>query len=622
MSISKSERTDMSISNFHTSENDVTMVSTKEIIKPSDMKTETNSIVKTSDMDPAIARNPIETLIWKSDVGMVFDDFSLTRSNWQDNQNPHSTDPLSISPCSPLNTVMNDNITHISENTSINPVLHIEKERFLTTIEEVSDVPYTPRGKCTAYFESDMDGKDCNVASEINFTGITTLERSISTVPFVKSTIAVTHSVDNEPKYLKKIPVECNASLVIDNAPKDYGGLLVDCNAPNSVENKPKDIGGLNGHCNAPNIVQNKPKDFGGLHVDRNAPHNEENKPKEFGGLPVYSSAPHVVDIDQKDFEVPSSVDNEASYILHNLPKNYEGLSVDINVSYDKDKTVRDIRKSSDDCDAPNVIGYKTMNFRGLSGDYNTPHVKDKKQKDFEGLSVERSTSHVIDNKIKDFEALPVTSSSSHVIFNQTAPYHSMEETKLPAFPYKSSKTDDSDISFECSSDTYKNILEFPIAQKCSFIGDPTSKSNLSTETFEKITIPRIHDAKNVLNDSRELKVNRIVSCDSTSLLQESDNDQYKEKLMEKITSELSHKDIHQLVIKAIEDGKYKQTVIPIDIWDFGGQKDYHMTHQLFITSRGIFVLIFNGSRGIHKTRRDLAYLPGHFGRPTVAGLF
>ncbi|CAC5403822.1 unnamed protein product [Mytilus coruscus] len=88
---------------------------------------------------------------------------------------------------------------------------------------------------------------------------------------------------------------------------------------------------------------------------------------------------------------------------------------------------------------------------------------------------------------------------------------------------------------------------------------------------------------------------------------------------MKEIKSDTSHDKIHQLVVKAVNEAKYKQMIIPIDIWDFGGQKDYYMTHQLFITSRGIFVLMFNGSVDIHKHMPDFDFLPGHFGKPTVA---
>lgn len=97
-------------------------------------------------------------------------------------------------------------------------------------------------------------------------------------------------------------------------------------------------------------------------------------------------------------------------------------------------------------------------------------------------------------------------------------------------------------------------------------------------------------------------------------------HEKYKEKLMKEVENELSHDKIHEMIITSLTEGKYKQKIIPIDLWDFGGQKDYYMTHQLFITSRGIFVLVFNGSLDLHKDMPDLSFLPGHFGKSNIAG--
>ncbi|VDI74649.1 Hypothetical predicted protein [Mytilus galloprovincialis] len=95
--------------------------------------------------------------------------------------------------------------------------------------------------------------------------------------------------------------------------------------------------------------------------------------------------------------------------------------------------------------------------------------------------------------------------------------------------------------------------------------------------------------------------------------------EQLDSEWMKEISSDMSIDKLHELMVKAVKEGKYKQMVVPIDIWDFGGQKEYHMTHQLFITSRGIFILMFDGSIDIHKHRSDLGFLPGHFGKPTAA---
>ncbi|XP_063440026.1 uncharacterized protein LOC134721151 [Mytilus trossulus] len=72
-------------------------------------------------------------------------------------------------------------------------------------------------------------------------------------------------------------------------------------------------------------------------------------------------------------------------------------------------------------------------------------------------------------------------------------------------------------------------------------------------------------------------------------------------------TIEISDDDIIKLVRSECMKGNYEMTIVPIDLWDFGGQKIYHLTHQLFISSRGTFVLIFNGGESINE--EDGAYL-------------
>ncbi|VDI37628.1 Hypothetical predicted protein [Mytilus galloprovincialis] len=80
----------------------------------------------------------------------------------------------------------------------------------------------------------------------------------------------------------------------------------------------------------------------------------------------------------------------------------------------------------------------------------------------------------------------------------------------------------------------------------------------------------------------------------------------------DKLTAlDISEDEIIQLIRSECNKGNYEMVIVPIDLWDFGGQKIYHMTHQLFISSRGTFVLIFNGSQGIYDEIPDYIDLPG-----------
>ncbi|XP_076071515.1 uncharacterized protein LOC143042893 [Mytilus galloprovincialis] len=149
-----------------------------------------------------------------------------------------------------------------------------------------------------------------------------------------------------------------------------------------------------------------------------------------------------------------------------------------------------------------------------------------------------------------------------------------------------------------------------------------TDKYNMKKVETNETT--RLHEEEKLDNNPSDCKA--LSTCENeefkTSKIKrpsKTSTNHADSEWVENISSNMSQRQIHRLIVKAVEEGKYKQKVVPIDIWDFGGQKDYYMTHQLFITSRGIFVLMFNGSIDLHKHIPDLGFLPGHFGKPTVS---
>ena len=85
---------------------------------------------------------------------------------------------------------------------------------------------------------------------------------------------------------------------------------------------------------------------------------------------------------------------------------------------------------------------------------------------------------------------------------------------------------------------------------------------------------------------------------------------------------DISDDEIISLVLQECKKGDYKMNIIPIDIWDFGGQKIYYMTHQLFISSMGTYVVVFNGSIDINVEVDNLTFLPDHEGKNTSAGKY
>ncbi|VDI21954.1 Hypothetical predicted protein, partial [Mytilus galloprovincialis] len=59
--------------------------------------------------------------------------------------------------------------------------------------------------------------------------------------------------------------------------------------------------------------------------------------------------------------------------------------------------------------------------------------------------------------------------------------------------------------------------------------------------------------------------------------------------------SKLDHYTICADILGEIRKGRYIIEVAPSDLVDFGGQRSYDMTHQLFIQHRGSFIIMFNG---------------------------
>ncbi|CAC5425630.1 unnamed protein product [Mytilus coruscus] len=59
--------------------------------------------------------------------------------------------------------------------------------------------------------------------------------------------------------------------------------------------------------------------------------------------------------------------------------------------------------------------------------------------------------------------------------------------------------------------------------------------------------------------------------------------------------SKLDHYTVREDILEEVRNGRYIIEIAPSDLVDFGGQRSYDMTHQLFIQHRGSFIIMFNG---------------------------
>lgn len=57
---------------------------------------------------------------------------------------------------------------------------------------------------------------------------------------------------------------------------------------------------------------------------------------------------------------------------------------------------------------------------------------------------------------------------------------------------------------------------------------------------------------------------------------------------------------IQQDILDKIKERSYVMNIAPSDLVDFGGQKSFDMTHQLFIQHKGTFILMFDGRKGLN----------------------
>ena len=64
----------------------------------------------------------------------------------------------------------------------------------------------------------------------------------------------------------------------------------------------------------------------------------------------------------------------------------------------------------------------------------------------------------------------------------------------------------------------------------------------------------------------------------------------------------------------------HRRKIVPVIIWDFGGQDVFYSTHQTFLTYRAIYMLVLDGSRTLDEDCPFEQYLPGKVGAKTQRG--
>ncbi|XP_071144411.1 uncharacterized protein [Mytilus edulis] len=100
---------------------------------------------------------------------------------------------------------------------------------------------------------------------------------------------------------------------------------------------------------------------------------------------------------------------------------------------------------------------------------------------------------------------------------------------------------------------------------------------------------------------------------------QTSSSESKKQQIKKKIKTKMTKKEIRKRMEKVLKTGKYKMKVGRLIFWDFGGQYVYYTTHQTFMTFRALFLVVFDGSKGLNEEIPDVLCFPGQHMTPTPA---
>lgn len=78
--------------------------------------------------------------------------------------------------------------------------------------------------------------------------------------------------------------------------------------------------------------------------------------------------------------------------------------------------------------------------------------------------------------------------------------------------------------------------------------------------------------------------------------------------------------ELQRQILRKGKDGLLDIALAPINMMDFGGQAAFYSTHQSFLTYRGIYILVVNGSKGFEEQIDTEPIIPGQNDPPTSKG--
>ena len=140
--------------------------------------------------------------------------------------------------------------------------------------------------------------------------------------------------------------------------------------------------------------------------------------------------------------------------------------------------------------------------------------------------------------------------------------------------------------------------------------GDVLSKGNLDIEKPDK-TLPKNREDVQPQDSSKGCMIPQAhtipqptdtSTAPTPSLVPEKDDVNITDP---RPIKQKSQNYIIDTIQEKIKNGTYEIGIVPSDLVDFGGERSFDMTHQLFMRHKGTFVLMFNGTIDLLKKTND-----------------
>lgn len=117
------------------------------------------------------------------------------------------------------------------------------------------------------------------------------------------------------------------------------------------------------------------------------------------------------------------------------------------------------------------------------------------------------------------------------------------------------------------------------------------SKRSVLTDDAKAKELPYVQTPKTSVKD----RLTIASRSEKTHIIQS--EVEFKQDVQDEIpaVSKLNHYTVREDILEEVRKGRYIMEIAPSDLVDFGGQRSYDMTHQLFVQHRGSFIIMFDG---------------------------